>query len=149
MNDLPVATRPDGTLIYDNTASVCIGVIYNSQGVFTIQRATNPGKELWALPGGFQMHGETWKECLSREIKEEINITIRTSEIRCFGNVITDKYNHNLIFGAINFHPLYYLKLNKDEVLDWKYSTLDNLDMREWAFQEHFLRTYDALKELN
>lgn len=42
--------------------------------ILLVKRGANPGKGLWALPGGFKNADETSKQAIIRELKEETNI---------------------------------------------------------------------------
>lgn len=65
-----------GNDTYRNPIPVAVGIIpvidSYVTGLVIIQRGNEPKKGGWAFPGGFIEYGETWKEALSREIKEEL-----------------------------------------------------------------------------
>jgi ADP-ribose pyrophosphatase YjhB (NUDIX family) len=46
-----------------------------------VRRGTNPGKGLWALPGGYMDAGELPSEALQREIREELDMAIVVGEL--------------------------------------------------------------------
>lgn len=54
--------------------------------ILLIQRARAPGRDAWALPGGFKNANETFKECAIRELMEETNIRVPEKVIR--GSVV-------------------------------------------------------------
>lgn len=49
--------------------------------VLLIKRNNNPYKDMWALVGGALYNNETIDECLDREIKEKIGITLNDKEM--------------------------------------------------------------------
>lgn len=51
-------------------------VVIQSGHVLMVQRRSEPGKGLWALPGGFLNQNETLKECVLRELVEETRIKV-------------------------------------------------------------------------
>jgi bifunctional NMN adenylyltransferase/nudix hydrolase len=44
--------------------------------VLLVKRGRNPGKDLWAMPGGFLNQNETLEQCCLRELKEETQIDV-------------------------------------------------------------------------
>ena len=57
-----------------NAASVAL---VRDGKVLLIKRAYNPYKGLWTLPGGRLEPGETIEQCATREVAEEISVTVR------------------------------------------------------------------------
>jgi mutator protein MutT len=55
-----------------------VGVIINEQGEILIDQRLSTGlmANLWEFPGGKIEQGETPQDCIKREIKEELGITI-------------------------------------------------------------------------
>jgi len=55
----------------------CTDAIVVCQGnILLIQRKAAPGKNTWALPGGFKNNNETFVDACIRELKEETNLRI-------------------------------------------------------------------------
>ena len=100
MIDQPIAHTTDGRPLYDNTATVVVGLVLSKDGVLTIVRQTEPGIGLISLPGGYHMRGETWQKALAREVLEETGVVVDENTITQFRDVITDEYGNNLIFGV-------------------------------------------------
>lgn len=75
---------------------------YDSLGLLIQKRNIEPGKGLWAFPGGYMELGETWQEAASRELKEEVGIIIPPER---FSLSKIDKSNNGniLIFALSNF----------------------------------------------
>lgn len=59
-----------------------VAVIYNTEGKILIDRrkATGEMGGLWEFPGGKIEAGETIKECIEREVKEELAIEIAVGD---------------------------------------------------------------------
>jgi bifunctional NMN adenylyltransferase/nudix hydrolase len=61
----------------------CSDAILECQGhVLLIQRKFSPGKDAWALPGGFRNQQETFLDCAIRELIEETNIRVPEKVLR-------------------------------------------------------------------
>lgn len=58
-----------------------IGLVTNGGQVLLIQRAINPEKGKWALPGGFMDAGEMPEAALQRELLEEVHLPIRVTSL--------------------------------------------------------------------
>jgi len=61
---------------YKPTFVTTDAVVIKSGHVLMINRKMNPGKGLWALPGGFLNQEETLEDCAIRELKEETRIKV-------------------------------------------------------------------------
>ncbi len=61
----------------------CSDAILECQGhVLLIQRKFSPGKNAWALPGGFRNQRETFLDCAIRELIEETNVRVPEKVLR-------------------------------------------------------------------
>ena len=56
---------------------VSAGVVYDEKGSLLLCQRTGPLSGLWEFPGGKAEAGETPSDCLLRELKEELNLTVR------------------------------------------------------------------------
>jgi len=71
--------------------------------ILLVKRACDPGKGLWAIPGGVPKVGEKLKDALKREIKEETGLDVEVKEIvDVFDVIVKDekgrvKYHYVLI----------------------------------------------------
>jgi bifunctional NMN adenylyltransferase/nudix hydrolase len=61
----------------------CSDAILECQGhILLIQRKFSPGKNAWALPGGFRNQRETFLDCAIRELIEETNVRVPEKVLR-------------------------------------------------------------------
>jgi 8-oxo-dGTP pyrophosphatase MutT (NUDIX family) len=140
INEEPIASRTDGSPIFDNVATVVCLLLLNGDGkLITVRRNNEPGKGKLGLPGGYHMKGESWQMAGARELFEETGYVIDPSYIGQEWMTATDAYDNNLIVGQFTGNDLAYDTSFKlpDEVqevvlLDEVYNPLD------WAFPLHF-----------
>jgi ADP-ribose pyrophosphatase YjhB (NUDIX family) len=64
-----------------NPLPVVVVLLPVDDGLLQIRRGIDPGKGLWAFPGGFINLGETWQEAGAREVLEESHVQIDPAEI--------------------------------------------------------------------
>jgi bifunctional NMN adenylyltransferase/nudix hydrolase len=64
------------TFVTTDAVVICKGHI------LLVQRGRNPGKGLFALPGGFINQNETLERCALRELKEETKIDVPTAILK-------------------------------------------------------------------
>lgn len=85
---------------YPAVPRVGVGAITIKDGnVLLVKRGVEPGKGLWAIPGGTLKLGETLQECAAREILEETGVTIKIGAcIYVFDLIERDKS------GKVKFH---------------------------------------------
>lgn len=62
-------------VFWNNPKPVVSIVLYNKGKLLLLQRATEPFKDYWCLPGGFINFQETTEEAIIREVKEETGVT--------------------------------------------------------------------------
>lgn len=144
-DDKPIAHREDGSPIYDNTPTVVVVAFTrgtnNDKRVLAIRRNTNPGKGLWALPGGYHMRGETWQEAGSRELREETGYVAEPSSIIADG-IVTDHYGNNVILANARYEAGGYHSgdpFNENEILEIQFMNEDEVNASAgfWAFPTH------------
>jgi len=67
------------------------GVVVRDGAVLLVQRAREPLEGQWTIPGGAVETGETLKEAVSRELKEETGLTVRVLDlVDAFERIIPD-----------------------------------------------------------
>ena len=84
---------------YDNTPTVVVALVPIRQGLLVIRRALpGPGQGAIALPGGYQMLGETWQAAGAREVLEETGVALDPDSLRLLTVVTTPDTKQNLLF---------------------------------------------------
>lgn len=65
--------------------------------ILLVQRGRDPGRGLWAVPGGKVRHGEPMKEAARREVLEETGLDVDVGEAIWVGELIEDDQHIVLI----------------------------------------------------
>lgn len=87
------------TVQYDNTPTVVVVRVPVGGGLLMIRRALpGLGQGQLALPGGYQMLGQTWQEAGAREVFEETGVAIEAAALRLLTVVTTTDTRQNLLF---------------------------------------------------
>lgn len=125
--------------------------IQNNKNEFLLQKRVKKKDGKWATTGGHPISGETSKQGIITEIKEELGINIVEENVKLFKTIKTED----------DFVDIYYLKedidineikIQKEEVEDVKWATID--EIQEMIQQEIFSESHkaffeDCLKYLN
>jgi len=73
-------------------------LIYNDEGkILVTQRGPKAKNErgLWEIPGGSVEYGETFEQAITREIREELGITIRVKSLHALcDHILPEEYQH-------------------------------------------------------
>ncbi len=100
--------------------------IQNSKNEFLLQKRSKNKDGKWATTGGHPVSGQTSKEGIITEVKEELGIDIVPENIKLFKTIKTED----------DFVDIYYLKENvdvikikiqKEEVSDIKWATIEEI----------------------
>lgn len=65
----------------DEYLNVVCGIVRINRSVIVCQRKKYPFNGIWEFPGGKIEEGETKRDCLKRELFEELNIKIRIEKL--------------------------------------------------------------------
>jgi bifunctional NMN adenylyltransferase/nudix hydrolase len=124
-------------------------IVVQSGHVLLIQRGKQPGRGLWAMPGGFLEHNERIFDGALRELDEETKIKVQDRVLRrCFvGAQIFDSPERSLL-GRIVTH-VHLFKLDDAEALPrvqgsddamkaWWFPIAEIRNMRSQFYEDHF-----------
>jgi bifunctional NMN adenylyltransferase/nudix hydrolase len=126
-------------------------LVINKGHILLIKRGLNPGKGLWALPGGFLNPNESITDCAVRELKEETKIDVPVPVLKGSitktemfdhpnrdprGRVITHCFRFDVTYGK--GRELIKIKAGDDAVGAQWVPIGDLLLMRKTFFSDHF-----------
>ncbi len=81
---------------------VAVGaVVFNENKVLLVKRSNEPAKDMWAVPGGKILPGETMRDALQREVFEETAIQIEVREPVYIFDVIEKDKSSELLFHYV------------------------------------------------
>ncbi|HRW07915.1 MAG TPA: NUDIX hydrolase [Caldilineaceae bacterium] len=96
----PVCPACDFVYFRDPKVAV-VGLVTHQKHVLLVQRAINPEKGKWALPGGYMDAGEMPQDALRRELKEEVNLAVRVTDLLTIFPMITNRTNETASPGIV------------------------------------------------
>jgi mutator protein MutT len=123
---------------------VSAGLVFRSGKLLITQRHTNTHLGgLWEFPGGKREPNETFKECLARELREELGIEVEVGEVL---ESLTHDYPEKTV--SLKFFRCRW-KQNEPkpiDCLDLKWVTADEL--RNYEFPAADARLLEMLRSL-
>ena len=81
-------------IFYQNPVPAVGAILVRDNQVLLVKRKYEPRIGDWSLPAGFVEFGETLKDALLREVKEETNLDIRVGPFFDVYNAVDDPRNH-------------------------------------------------------
>ena len=108
---------------------VVAAVIRKGEKVFATQRGYGEWKDWWEFPGGKMETGETPKEALKREIREELSTEINVDKFLCTVEYDYPKF-HLIMHCYLCSLQIEALHLNEHEAARWL--SLNELDSVKW-----------------
>lgn len=100
MNETAEKMKSGSTKVYPALPRVGVGAVVIHEGkILLVKRGADPGRGLWAIPGGTLRLGEKLTDCAARELLEETGITAAIGEcIYVFDLIERDEG------GKVRFH---------------------------------------------
>ncbi|UVF22506.1 NUDIX domain-containing protein (plasmid) [Microvirga terrae] len=84
---------------YDNTPTVVVVLVPLRGGLLMVRRAlAGEGYGKLALPGGYQMLGQTWQEAGAQEVLEETGVIVSPEALQIVDVETTPDRRQNLLF---------------------------------------------------
>jgi len=126
-----------------------MGVMIKKGGKILIgKRKNSHGDGTWAFPGGHLENGESFSECLKREIKEECAIDVKNLRFQCVANII--KYGkHYVLIGYVADWKKGEPKLMEpDKCEGWEWFDLKNLPSPLFEASKIIIESYRARKDI-
>lgn len=84
----------------NNTSRPSVGVaalIWKDGKILFYERAGSHGHGTWSIPGGHLEFGESWEECIRREVMEEVGVTLKNVRFLAVTNDIFPNDNKHYI----------------------------------------------------
>jgi ADP-ribose pyrophosphatase YjhB (NUDIX family) len=127
-----------GLKYFQNTASATGGIIKTPKGIIITERANDPSRGLLDLPGGFTNYNETLEDALTREVKEELGISIDSlTYLASFPNVY--KYAKITYFTTDVFFTAHWdcssEPVLSDEIARYFYVDPQQINLEQFAFE--------------
>jgi len=138
-------------------------VVVQNGHILLIQRKTQPGKDLWALPGGFLNEDETLREGVLRELKEETQLKVPSkilaTHIQNQNSIAFDNPHRSLRGRTITHVFVFNLQPDpetglsnikgSDDAKDAKWVPLNEFDkMAKEMFEDHYFIAEHFIKQL-
>lgn len=90
---------PDCSYVHWGDFSLGVGgVVWHEGKVLLVQRAYNPGKGAWTIPGGYVDQNEKISEAVAREIKEETGLLAHPISILALRDRPGEKHDTYIVF---------------------------------------------------
>jgi len=135
-----------------------VGAVIISEGkMILVRRGVEPGKGKWSIPGGLVELGETVRDAVVREAKEETGLDVEIVVDRpldAFGNIDIDEK------GSLRYHYILIQFLTRpksgtlkpsSDVLDAKWVPFEEVEKYDLTkpFRKFFTKHKDELKEFS
>lgn len=128
-----------------NQKAVTAAIIKKDDKILITQRKPTQSNPLfWEFVGGTIEYGEDPRDCLKREVKEELDIEVKVGKIFEVSSTINHLNFHIILLGF--YCEFVSGKIQKIEINDYKWVTLDEMDSFKMAETDKYF--VKALKKL-
>ncbi len=128
-----------GFTLYFNPSSSAGALIEDQQGrLLVIERAKDPAKGKYGVPGGFIDYGERLEEAVAREVKEEVNLDL--SSFTFFASFPNEYHYKSVIYPVTDTYftatvdSFDNLKAETSEVAGIHFVNPKDVPAEQWAF---------------
>ena len=100
------------------------------------------GEGCWTMPGGKMEYGETFEDCVKREVLEETGIILKSAKVICVNN---DKNQHAQFITVGLFSDDFEAEakvMEPDEITEWQWFNLDGLPEPIYFPSANVLKNY-------
>lgn len=125
--------------------------IQNNKNEFLLQKRVKKKDGKWATTGGHPVSGETSKQGIITEIKEELGINVVEENVKLFKTIKTEDDFIDIYFLKEDI-DIKEIKIQKEEVEDVKWATIEEIQkmiQQEIFSESHKAFFEDCLKYLN
>jgi len=132
------------TTIADQPIVIGVGAaVVDGTRLLLVRRGREPGKGLWAVPGGKVRFGETLEEAAAREVAEETGLQVVIGDLIWAGESIGD-HGHIVLIDFLAEATEGDLKPGDDaEEAEW----VEIDDLGDWPLTPTMFQLLDVLRE--
>jgi ADP-ribose pyrophosphatase YjhB (NUDIX family) len=132
-------------------------VIINEGKIILVKRGVEPGKGEWSIPGGLIELGETVRDAVIREAKEETGLDVEIfvdRPIDAFDNIDIDEkggFHYHFVLMEFLTRPKSGTLKSSSDAVDAKWVPLEEVEKYDLTkpFRKFFIKHKDELKEFS
>ena len=132
-------------------------VIINEGKMILVKRGVEPGKGEWSIPGGLVELGESVRDAVIREAKEETGLDVEIfvdRPIDAFDNIDIDEkggFHYHFVLSQFLIRPKSGILKPSSDAVDAKWVPLEEVEKYDLTkpFRKFFTKHKDELKEFS
>ena len=132
-------------------------LIVKEEKMILVKRGAEPGKGQWSIPGGLVELGESVRDAVVREAKEETGLDVEIVVDRpldAFDNIDTDEkggFHYHFVLLQFLTHPKSGTLKSSSDAVDAKWVPLEEVEKYDLTkpFRKFFTKHKDELKEFS
>ncbi|MCH6257402.1 NUDIX domain-containing protein [Puniceicoccaceae bacterium K14] len=129
----------DFTLFFNPTSSAAAFIFDQDDKLLVVERAREPAKGKFGIPGGFVDFNEAAETALVREVREETNLVLDKFEF--YGSFPNQYPYKNVIYPVLDLYFLGFvsdfsnLSLEESEISGHQFVDIRKVPLSQWAFE--------------